>query len=175
MSEQTPTLPGRLSFGEPAMAGGILALGVFALVRAGSIAEPVTAAGAIGPRTMPYLVGGLLVVTGGITLARVLRGERGEPEGGEDVDLSGTTDWLTAVLLAVAVLGHALLIGLVGWPLAGAALFTAGAVILGARPWWRSLLIGLIMAFAIQLVFAGGLGVSLPPGPFLEGVWFLHG
>lgn len=175
MSEQVVTRQGRLPAGELALAAGILGLGGYAVVRAGSIIEPVSAAGAIGPRTMPYVVGGMLIVTGGTNLVKVLRGDRGVPEGGEDVDLAGGTDWLTAGLLALSVLVHAYLIDPLGWPVAGGCLFGAAAIILGTRPAWRAVAIGFVMAFAIQLMFAGGLDVSLPPGPFFEGVAILGG
>jgi putative tricarboxylic transport membrane protein len=166
---------GRLPVGELAMAGGVLALGVYALVRAGSIIEPTTAAGAVGPRTMPYLVGALLVITGGTTLVQVLRGHRGEAEGGEDVDLAGGTDWLTAGLLAVCVAVHAFLIDPLGWPIAAAVLFGGAAIVLGARPVWRAIAFGVALALLVQVIFAGILDVSLPPGPLFEGVSILGG
>lgn len=175
MSEHVATGQGGLPIGELALAGTVVGLGAFAVIRAGSIVEPVSAAGAIGPRTMPYVVGGMLIVTGGINLVKVLRGERGVPEGGEDVDLSAGTDWKTAGLLALAVFIHAYLIDPLGWPLAGAFLFGAAAVILGARPIWRAIAIGVVMAFLIQVLFGGALDVSLPPGPLFEGVAILGG
>jgi putative tricarboxylic transport membrane protein len=157
------------------MAGGVLGLGVYSLIRAGSIVEPTTAAGAVGPRTMPYLVGALLVVTGGTTLVQVMRGQRGEAEGGEDVDLSGGTDWLTAGLLAACVAVHAFLVEPLGWPIAAAVLFSGSAVVLGARPIWRAVAVGVVLALAVQALFVGGLGVSLPAGPFLEGMSIFSG
>jgi putative tricarboxylic transport membrane protein len=166
---------GQLPAGELAMAGGVLALGVYALVRAGSIVEPTTAAGAVGPRTMPYLVGALLVITGGTTLVQVLRGQRGEAEGGEDVDLSGGTDWLTAGLLAVCIAVHAFLVDPLGWPIAAAVLFAGAAVVLGARPIWRAIAFGIVLALVVQVIFAGVLDVSLPAGPLFEGVSILGG
>jgi putative tricarboxylic transport membrane protein len=175
VSEQIAPRQGQLPVGELALAGGVLALGLFALIRAGSIVEPLTAAGAVGPRTMPYVVGGLLTVSGAVNLLNVLRGERGEPEGGEDVDLSRGTDWRTAGLLALTVAVHAFLVDPLGWPIAAAFLFGASAVILGSRPAWRAVAVGVLMAFAIQALFAGGLDVSLPPGPLFERVVILGG
>jgi putative tricarboxylic transport membrane protein len=162
------TRPGRLPLGELALAGGVLALGVFALVRAGSITEPMTAAGSVGPRTMPYIVGAVLLVTGAINLLNVLRGERGEAEGGEDIDLSAGTDWTTVVLLVLSVVVHAFLLDPLGWPIAAAVLFSAAALVLGARPVWRTILIGVLLALLIQAIFAGALDVSLPAGPGLD-------
>jgi putative tricarboxylic transport membrane protein len=160
--------------GELGFAGGVVALGVFSLVRAGSINEPVTA-GSMGPRVLPYVVGAALVLSGLAVAAAVLRGHRGEAEQGEDVADDDHTDWVTVGLLVGMLLIHIFLIVPVGWPFAAAVLFGGSAIVLGAKPWWRAVVIGLLLAFVLQAAFAGGLGVSLPAGPLLEGVSFLGG
>lgn len=160
--------------GELVFAGGVAALGVFALVRAGSINEPITA-GSMGPRVLPYVVGAALVLTGLTVLIAVLRGHRGDAEQGEDVAADEHTDWVTVGLLVGLLLAHVFLIVPVGWPIAATVLFGGSAIVLGAKPWWRAILIGLLLALALQVAFAGGLGVSLPAGPLFEGVSFLGG
>lgn len=167
--------PGRtVPAGELGFAGGVVALGVFSLVRAGSINEPITA-GSMGPRALPYLVGAALVVSGLAVTAAVLRGHRGEAEQGEDVADHDHTDWLTVALLVGLLLVHIFLIVPAGWPIAAALLFGGCAIVLGAKPRWRALVIGLLLALVLQAAFSGGLGVALPPGPLLEGVPFLDG
>ncbi len=47
------------------------------------------------PATVPLVVGGLLVVVAVFLAVDVLRGGRGEPEGGEDIELTGGSDWRT--------------------------------------------------------------------------------
>jgi putative tricarboxylic transport membrane protein len=170
--ERTPdrTLP----VGELVFAGGVVALGLFALLRAGSINEPLTA-GSMGPRVLPYLVGAALVLSGAAVVAAVLRGHRGEAEQGEDVADDEHTDWLTVAMLVGLLLVHVFLIVPAGWPVAATLLFAGSAIVLGARPWWRAVVIGLLLALVLQAAFAGGLGVSLPAGPLLEGVSFLRG
>jgi putative tricarboxylic transport membrane protein len=160
--------------GELGFAGGVVALGVFALVRAGSINEPLTA-GFMGPRTLPYLVGGALVLAGLAVAVAVLRGHRGQAEEGEDIADVDHTDWATVGMLVALLVVHIFLIVPAGWPVAATVLFAGSAVVLGARPWWRAVLIGLALALVLQAAFAGGLGVSLPAGPLLEGVPFLDG
>ena len=160
--------------GELGFAGGVVALGLFALVRAGSINEPVTA-GSVGPRMLPYLVGGALVLSGLAVVVAVLRGHHGEAEGGEDVAADEHTDWLTVGSLVALLLVHVFLIVPAGWPVAATVLFGGSAIVLGAKPWWRAVVIGLLLALVLQAAFAGGLGVSLPAGPLLEGVAFLRG
>lgn len=160
--------------GELAFAGGVAALGAFALVRAGSINEPLTA-GSMGPRALPYLIGGALVLTGLAVFVAVLRGHRGEAEHGEDVADDGHTDWRIVGALTALFLLHVFLIIPAGWPVAAAVLFSGSAIVLGAKPWWRAIVIGLLLALVLQASFAGALGVSLPAGPLLEGVPFLNG
>lgn len=172
LQERTPDRA--VPVGELVFAGGVAGLGMFALVRAGSINEPLTA-GSMGPRVLPYLVGAALVLSGVAVVAAVLRGHRGEPEAGEDVADGEHTDWVTVGMLVGLLLVHVFLIVPAGWPVAAAVLFAGSSIVLGARPWWRAVVLGVLLALVLQAAFAGGLGVSLPAGPLLEGVSFLRG
>ena len=160
--------------GELGFAGGVAALGLFALVRAGSINEPITA-GSMGPRVLPYMVGVALVLSGLAVVVAVLTGRRGEAEHGEDVADDAHTDWAIVGMLVALLLVHVFLIVPAGWPVAATVLFAGSSIVLGAKPWWRAVAIGLLLALVLQAAFAGGLGVSLPAGPLLEGVSFLSG
>lgn len=163
-----------LPVGQIVFPAAVAALAGFALVRAGSIITPVSA-GAMGPRVLPYLVGCAMLLAAVAALVGVLRGHLGEAEQGEDVDPNAHTDWATVVKLALLVGLHIALITPLGWPVAAAVLFTGAAWTFGAKPRLRAAVIGTVLAFALQVAFAGGLGVSLPPGPLLEGVPLLHG
>ncbi|MGO1511390.1 MAG: tripartite tricarboxylate transporter TctB family protein [Actinomycetales bacterium] len=163
-----------LPVGEIVFAVAVVALGAYILLDAGNINVPITA-GAMGPRTMPYLVGGLLVLSGLGVLATLARGGRGETEESEDTDSAAGTDWGTVGILVAVVIAHIALIEPIGWPFAATVLFAGTAVTLGARPIWRTLLVGLVMALVIQVAMAGGLGISLPAGPLLEGVEIFRG
>lgn len=160
--------------GELVLAVATLALGVFVLVQAGTITVP-GSTNTLGPRAFPYLVGGMAAIVGAILVIAVLRGKYGQEEGGEDVDAGAKTDWLTVVLLCVVFVVHVFTINLIGWPFAAMILFGGASFILGARPWWRALLTGLALGLVIQFVFGGLLGLSLPPGPLLEGVAIFRG
>ncbi len=161
-------------WGELVLALATTALGVYVLVAAGSITVP-GSSNTLGPRAFPYLVGGMLVAAGVVLVVLILSGRAGQEEGGEDVDPEVRTDWLTVVLLVVILVVHVFAINAVGWPFAAALLFGGAAVVLGARPWWRAALAGLVLGLVIQVVFGGLLGLSLPAGPLLEGVPFLRG
>ncbi|MCB7135118.1 tripartite tricarboxylate transporter TctB family protein [Cellulosimicrobium marinum] len=156
------------------LAGATAGLGLFVLLDAGTIVVP-GSANTLGPRAFPYLVGAMLLVTGLVLLVAVWRGHGGSPEEGEDVDPDAPTDWLTVGLLGAVLLVHVWTINLLGWPFAAALLFAGAAVALGARPWWRAALLGLLLGLVVQVVFGGLLGLSLPPGPLLEGVGWLRG
>jgi putative tricarboxylic transport membrane protein len=164
----------RRRWGELVLALATAALGVYVLVAAGSITVP-GSANTLGPRAFPYLVGGMLVAAGVVLVVLVLSGRAGEEEGGEDVDPTVRTDWLTVVLLVATLVVHVFAINVIGWPFAAAILFGGAAVVLGARPWWRAALAGLVLGLVVQVVFGGLLGLSLPAGPLLEGVPFLRG
>lgn len=169
-----PTEPPRRRWGELVLAAATTALGGYVLVAAGSITVP-GSTNTLGPRAFPYLVGGMLVAAGIALVVLVLSGRAGEEEGGEDVDPTVRTDWLTVLLLVVTLVVHVFAINLIGWPFAAALLFGGAAVILGARPWWRAAVAGLVLGLVVQVIFGGLLGLSLPAGPLLEGVPFLRG
>lgn len=160
------TEPGR-NYGELALSVLLLLLGVYLILGAGSIAVP-GSPNTLGPRFFPYLVGAATVGVGGALAVRILRGDQGPPEGGEDIDPDAPTSWRAVGIIAVAFLAHALLINVVGWPLAVTAMFGAAAWALGARGIVRPLLAGGITSVIIWLIFVKALGVLLPGGILLE-------
>lgn len=143
---------------------GVVALGVVTVLDARRINVPLSA-NVVGPRVVPYAVGGALVAAGLAVLAGTLRGRRAEPEGGEDVDLAAPTDWLTLAKVVIGFALHVLLVDTIGWALAGALLFAIVAWALGANP-VRATVVGVVLGFVVQTAFVSGLGVTLPLGPF---------
>lgn len=163
-----PSAPGlRARLGELVFAGLALALGVYTFVGALSIPTPVGVR--VGPTVFPIFVAVVLVAASLAVLIGVVRGHVGAPEEGEDVDLSHGTDWMTVAKIVVLVLVHMVLIGIVGWALAAAVLFTGVAWALGTKRVWVAAVIGLVLALTIQVVFGSLLGLSLPAGPL--GTW----
>ena len=147
----------------------LLVLGVVTLWDATQIATGVAQAGVVGPRAVPYLVGGLLVVCAVALAIDVLRGGHGEAEGGEDVDLSHPSDWRTLLLLVGVFLANVVLMDLAGWWLSGAVLFFGCAYALGSRHYVRDAVLAFLMSFGTYYVFAVGLGIFLPAG-VLQGI-----
>jgi putative tricarboxylic transport membrane protein len=139
-------------------------VGAAVVVNALALPDSVTARGPVGPRVVPLVVGALLVITA-IGVARdVVRGVRGEPEGGEDVDLSGRSDWRTIALLVAAFVANALLIEPLGWPVSGAILFWGSAFALGSRHYVRDAVLSVVLSVGSWYLFVLGLNVSLPVG-----------
>ena len=145
------------------------ALGLLVIVQALLLPESRIARGPVGPGTHPIIVGSLLVVVAAVLALDISRGGRGEPEGGEDVELTGSSDWTTVLMLAAAFVANALLIEPLGWPISGAILFFGSAFALGSRHYIRDAAIALVLSFGSWYLFAFGLGVILPVG-ILKGI-----
>jgi putative tricarboxylic transport membrane protein len=154
-------------WGEVALTALLLVIGIYLVIGAGRITVP-GSANTVGPRFFPYLVGAATVVVAVLLGIRILRGDQGPEEGGEDVDPNVATSWRAVGIIAVAFLAHALLINVVGWPLAVSSMFAAVAWALGARGIVRPLLAGGITSVVIWLIFVKALGVVLPGGVLLE-------
>ncbi|GAA3008531.1 tripartite tricarboxylate transporter TctB family protein [Actinokineospora diospyrosa] len=145
----------------------LAALGVLVLTDALTIPTDFAQRGPVGPKAVPVLVGGLLLLVAALLARDVLRGGKGEAEAGEDVDLSEPGDWKTVLLLSGAFLANAALIGLLGFPISGTVLFWGAAYALGSRELVRDPLIAAGMSLVTYVVFNNLLGVPLPGGPLV--------
>ncbi len=145
------------------------ALGILVIVQALLLPESRIARGPVGPAAVPLVVGTLLVVVSGFLAVDVWRGGRGEPEGGEDVELGGRSDWRTIAILAAAFVVNALTIESLGWPISGAILFWGSAFALGSRHYIRDAVIAFVLSIGSWYLFVLGLNVSLPVG-LLRGI-----
>ncbi|MGY0006129.1 tripartite tricarboxylate transporter TctB family protein [Micromonospora sp. I033] len=159
--------PDRAQYGVCAFLALVGGLVIFdATTRIGSA---INTADPIGPKPVPILLGVLLLVIAVIYAVDVARGGAGEPEAGEDVDLSLPVDWRTVLLLVGAFLVNAVLIDRLGWVISGTILFWGSAYALGNRHYVRNLLIAVALSLITFYTFAIGLGVDLPAG-VLQGI-----
>jgi putative tricarboxylic transport membrane protein len=140
------------------------AVGLLVVVSALMLPESQISRGPVGPAAVPVVVGALLLITSVFLAVDVWRGGRGEPEGGEDIELTGGTDWRTVAVLAAAFLANALLIETLGWVFSGAILFWGAAFALGSRHYIRDAVIAFALSIGSFYLFALGLGIVLPPG-----------
>lgn len=156
---------GRAEYGVALLLAG---LGIFTIIDSMGVNDP-NARGFLNARTVPYVVGGLLILTGALLAIDIARGGRGEQEEGEDIDLSQGTDWMTIGLLVAGFAANALLIDRVGWPISGAILFFVSAFALGARHYIRLAIISIVLSVGSWYLFYLGLDIKLPVGP-LKGI-----
>lgn len=145
----------------------LVALGTLVLTDALTMDVDISQRGPVGPKTVPVVVGISLLVVALLLAVDVLRGGRGEAEGGEDIDLSEPADMRTVLLLTGVFLATAVLIDPLGFPLAGALLFWGTAFALGSRRIDRDPLIAAALALFTYVVFNNLLGVPLPGGPLM--------
>jgi putative tricarboxylic transport membrane protein len=104
-------LAGRSELGVALLLGVV---GVVVLVDAAGIHAPYSQADPVGPRTVPFLVAGLLLVCAVGLAVNVLRGGHGEAEEGEDVDLTAPTEWRVVLPLLGTFVANVLLIDVLG-------------------------------------------------------------
>ncbi|HZG02698.1 MAG TPA: tripartite tricarboxylate transporter TctB family protein [Streptomyces sp.] len=123
----------------------------------------------IGPRAVPVAVGAGLLALAVALAVDVLRGGRGEAEGGEDIDLAAKLDWRAVLLVIAFFLANAALIEPLGWAVSGAVLFWGTAWALGSRRWLRDAAVSVTLSVGSFYAFAYGLGIILPPG-VLKGI-----
>jgi putative tricarboxylic transport membrane protein len=119
----------------------------------------------VGPRVIPYIVGGGLVVIGVWLGVEALTGRSAAPSTeSEDADPALPTDWRTVGLLALALLAYLLLLERAGFVIASAVLFVAAAYAMGSRRFGRDIVTGVVMATVLYVGFTRGLDLQLPAG-----------
>ena len=166
MSSIASALKGRAELGVALLLG---AAGVVVFLDTNRLAITYSQTDPVGPKTLPYLVSGLLVVCAVLLAINVLRGGRGEAEGGEDVDLTHPADWKTVLPLAGAFIANILLIDWAGWVISGTILFWGSAWALGSRHYVRDGIISVALSVLTFYGFYLGLGINLPAG-VLKGI-----
>jgi len=144
-------------------------IGAVVLFDAARLNVPYSQSDPVGPRTLPFMVSGLLLVCAVALAVNVARGGHGEAEEGEDIDLSSPSEWRVVVPLVATFVANVLLIDLLGWVISGAILFWGSAWALGSRHPVRDLAISVGLSLASFYGFYSGLGILLPAG-VLEGV-----
>ncbi|MGZ4659743.1 MAG: tripartite tricarboxylate transporter TctB family protein [Arthrobacter sp.] len=166
MTSLTTGLKGRSELGVALLLG---AAGVLVFLDANGLATPYSKSDPVGPKTVPFIVAGMLVVCAVLLAINVLRGGKGEAEGGEDVDLAHPADWKTVLPLAGAFIVNILLIDWAGWVVSGTVLFWGSVLALGSRHFVRDGLISVALSLLTFYGFYLGLGIALPAG-LLEGI-----
>lgn len=171
----TPETEVSPSTGPPLVDKAQYGLAAFLLVVGGYVLYDATTISAgfadqpVQPYAFSYVVGAALVVLSVALAVATARGNQPEAEDGEDVDLTGRSDWRTVGLLGLVFALNVLLISWLGWAITGALLFAGAAAALGSRTHVRDLAIGAALSVGTWYGFYVGLGIPIPPG-ILDGI-----
>jgi putative tricarboxylic transport membrane protein len=151
------------------LCAGLAVAGVIVLIDALRLSNNVTGVDPLGPKPLPVIVGGALILLAGLLALEVARGNLGEAEAGEDIDLHAKADLKTVLMLVGVFAANIVLIDLLGWVISGSLLFYGLVIVLGSRHFIRDLVISVALALVTFYGFAIGLGVPLPAG-ILQGI-----
>lgn len=173
VEERGASVPRRtVDRGELVLAGAVVLLGLLVVWQTSEI-RLTPAYSKVGPRVIPYLVGGGLIVIGlwlGVAqlFGRVRSGGGGAggTEGSEDSDPTLATDWRTLGQLVGSLVAYLVLIEPAGFIVASTVLYTSAAFSMGSHRQARDLMVGLLLATILFLGFSRGLGLHLPAGFF---------
>jgi putative tricarboxylic transport membrane protein len=105
-----------------------------------------------------------VLVLGGSAFALILLFVRGGSPASDGLANSGPV-----VRVALGLVSFVGLLNLAGFVAAGTVLFACTASAFGSRRWLRDALVGVTICAIVYIAFTYGLGISLPPGPFLAG------
>ncbi len=159
----------RRSRHEAAFAFAVVALGVGLAIGTALLPSEGGYSG-IGPSFMPAMVSAGTIIVGAWLAFEALTGgwrnrsPEAPAERGEHAFLPAAFAWVSAGLLAQMAL-----IGLAGFVLSSALLFTCVARGFGSRRAWRDAAIGLALALVVYFFFTRALSVNLPVGKLFGG------
>jgi putative tricarboxylic transport membrane protein len=144
----------------------VIALGFF-LVYGIYDMEIVDESELFGPRSFPWITAGACFIVGALLIVSILR----NPEAPEVLtDDNGrrynslASNWTATSITVGSFVMFGLLLEPAGWIIAGALVFWGITIGLGSRRYVFNLLVGLAISSIMQLIFAGLLGLNLPPG-----------
>ena len=135
---------------------GLLALSGVAIAWATTNARETTGYSPVGPRTVPFILAGALLLLGVFTAVAGLRGAFPKREKQDIPPMLWLVGGLAVQLLTMKTLGFAIATGL---------LFAAVARGFGRGPLWMTIPIGIVFSLVIWFIFAKGLQLTLPAGP----------
>lgn len=110
----------------------------------------------IGPTTFPYVIAGIFFILAIWTAFEAWRGDFPEREHQEISPILWIVGGLAAQMLLLKIAGFSIATGL---------LFAATARAFGKGPLWKTIPLGIVLAYVIWVIFARGLSLSLPAGP----------
>ncbi|MBX6747741.1 MAG: tripartite tricarboxylate transporter TctB family protein [Acetobacteraceae bacterium] len=152
----------------PDLLAGLFVLGLGGLALWQAMVIPVSPIYAqVGPKAVPYVVaGGLLLLGAGLVLVALRGGWSWELE---EVQQAPPTNWRALILMAAGLAANLALIGPLGFSIAATAQFVLVAAAFGSRRFLRDLVVALVLTLAVWFGFVEVLGVNIGAG-LLEGL-----
>ncbi len=148
------------------MPGLLIALGLF-LVYGIVDMEVADDSEIFGPKAFPMITAGFCFLIAALLTVSILRNpeipEMATDGQGRRFATTGS-NWRAAGITIGSFVAFAVLLIPAGWIVAGAIVFWGVTVGLGSTKYVQNLLIGLGLSSIMQLIFAGLLGLTLPPG-----------
>lgn len=117
-----------------------------------------------GPQFFPGLIAAGLYLFAILLGVSALKTFRESTDAAGDGERAVGVDWRSFAWVVGSFLAFAFLLGILGWIIAGALLFTGIARGFGQRSWLFALLVGLTISSLTYIAFDMGLGLSLPSG-----------
>lgn len=165
----TPEQKARPDFAQFVVCVVMVLVGAFVIYDAATLPGGYAKVDPVGPRMFPMVIGIALLAMAAVLAVAILRGSRGEPDGGEDIDLDEPSDWRTVALLVGLFVAVIVGVQPLGWAIMGAILFAGAATILGSKHYVRNIVIGVVLSVGSFYAFYSGLGIPLPAG-ILDGI-----
>lgn len=151
----------RRHVGQILLAAGVLAFGA-ALAYGTTLLPEATGYAKVGPRLMPTIVSGGLILLGLVLLKEALFGGF---RGVDEHDAAAhPTDWRAIAWISAGIILNGILMVPVGFVISGTLLFVLAARGFGNRAWVKNAVIGLVIAVVTYAFFNYGLGLGLPRG-----------
>ena len=147
--------------GQFLVAAGVLAFGA-ALAYGSTLLPEATGYAKVGPRLMPTIVSGGLILLGLVLLKEALYG--GFSGVDESEAAANPTDWRAIAWISGAIIANGILMVPGGFVLSGTLLFVLAARGFGNKAWVKNAMIGLVIAVVTYAFFNYGLGLGLPRG-----------
>ena len=145
------------------LAVAVVAIGAITIID--GMGQPASrSASGLGAGQFPIIVGTMTAGLGALLLVQVLRGRLGSPDAAEgDLDVT-RLHWWQLALSGAAMVGFALTVDMLGYPIAAALTFVAVAVATGARRWLVTSAIAVVLSLGIFYLFTLALRIQLPAG-----------
>lgn len=153
--------PPRRHVGQILVAAGVLGFGV-ALAFGTTLLPEATGYAKVGPRLMPTIVSGGLILLGLVLIKEALFG--GFRSVDENAAAGNPTDWRAIAWISAGIILNGILMVPAGFVLSGTLLFVLAARGFGNNAWGKNAIIGLIIAVITYAFFNYGLGLGLPRG-----------